>query len=63
MNHYSVSCIDSGWVDLCVLEDCCKLKCLAEYGEAYLDKEQCEDLAHKLMLVAERLQEDDSDSC
>lgn len=63
MNHYGVSCTDGGWVDLYVLEDCCKLKCLAEYGEAYLDKEQCKELAHKLMLVAERLQESVCGGC
>jgi hypothetical protein len=58
MNGYSIGATDGGWIDLYKLDRCCKLTAIGEHGEVYLDKEQCLDLAHKLMLVAERLQEE-----
>jgi hypothetical protein len=58
-----VDCDDGGSVSLSECDGFCKLECLAEYGEAYLTGDQCEDLAQKLMLIAERLREVDCGSC
>ena len=63
MTHYSVSCTDGGYVGLYCLDEVCKIECLAEYGEAYLTGDQCVELAHKLMLISERLREGDCGGC
>ena len=59
MTRQYVDCEDGGSVSLSECDGFCKLECLAEYGEAYLTGDQCVELAHKLMLISERLREAD----
>jgi hypothetical protein len=58
MNYDAVTSCDGGHVGLSVSDDVCCMVVIAECGEAWMDAGQCLDLAQKLMLVAERLQEE-----
>jgi hypothetical protein len=58
MNSDDDASCEDGYVRLSVSGDVCRMVVISEYGEAYMSAEQCLDLAHKLMLVAERLQEE-----
>jgi len=58
MNYDDVVSCEDGHVCLGTSDDVCRMVVISEYGEVYMNAEQCLDLAHKLMLVAERLQEE-----